>query len=87
MKNISKCVLVSLTMDGDFHVVAEAGLSKVGVAFPCFDVFSGDGNATSSQGLQSQYVSVNMFYSDTPTSVCAWTNVYAESALLALRSD
>lgn len=56
VKNISKCVLVSLTMDGDFHVVAEAGMSKVGVAFPCFDVFSGDGNAPSFQVLQSQYV-------------------------------
>lgn len=56
VRNISKCALVCLTMDGDVHIVAEAGLSKVGVAFPCFDVFSGDGNAPSAQVLQSQYV-------------------------------
>jgi len=46
IRNFSKKAVVHITMDGDFHVVSDAGLSKVGVAFPAFDVFLADGSPT-----------------------------------------
>lgn len=46
LKIFSKTAVVCLTMDGDFHVISESELSKIGVGFPSFDVFGSDGSAT-----------------------------------------
>jgi hypothetical protein len=55
IRNFSKKAVVHITMDGDFHVVSESGLSKVGVAFPSFDVFSTDGSQAQN-ARSTQYV-------------------------------
>ena len=43
MRSLSTNVILTLTRGGDFCLVAQAGVSVVGVTFPKFDVFDRDG--------------------------------------------
>lgn len=71
--------MVCLTMDGDFQIVAEAGVSKVGVAFPCFDVFSG-GETISSGQSQCVFVPLHFYHSLHRAIVC--TGVAADHCVM-----